>query len=61
MSTTQPLQVPPPSQIREQLAAVVAEARALRRLLKLAEAAAQAEEAKNHRRQMVRKEGKGDV
>jgi hypothetical protein len=46
MSTTNTLEVPPPEEIRRQLAAAVAEARALRRLLKLAEAAASAREAR---------------
>jgi hypothetical protein len=53
------IQIPPPDQIREQLAATVAEARALRKLLKLSEAAARAEEARNRKRQTVRETEEG--
>jgi hypothetical protein len=63
MSTTQqtPIQVPPPDQIREQLAATVAEARALRKLLRLAEAAYGVREVRNRaRRPHPGKEGRGD-
>jgi hypothetical protein len=49
MSTNSPLSIPPPAEIRARLAAIVAEARALRRLLRLAEAAARAQEARQHR------------
>ena len=41
-----PIQVPPPDQIRERLSAVVAEARALRKLLRLSEAVVSAQEAR---------------
>jgi hypothetical protein len=43
------IEVPPPAEIRRQLAAAVAEARALRQLLKLAEAAVRAREAQRLR------------
>jgi hypothetical protein len=41
-----PIQVPAPAEIRRRLAEAVAEARALRRLLRLAEAACDAQRAK---------------
>jgi hypothetical protein len=51
MSTRELIRIPPPDEIREQLHAAVAEARALRQLLKLAEAAASAKEARKRREQ----------
>jgi hypothetical protein len=57
-----PIHVPPPAEIREQLAAVVAEARALRRLLRLAEAASRVEKAhKRNRRPFTGEEGPTDA
>jgi hypothetical protein len=50
-----PLTVPPPDQIRARLAAAVAEARALRRLLRLSEAAQRADQA---RRSQAREEAR---
>jgi hypothetical protein len=59
MSTTdEPIQIPPTAQIRERLAATVAEARALRRLLKLAEAACRAKEASTRQLNVDRRSGK---
>jgi len=57
--TPPPIQVPPPDEIRQELAAVVAEARALRQLLKLSEAAGRVQETRNARRP-IRKEGRRD-
>jgi hypothetical protein len=60
MSTTNPsrqIQVPPPAQIRERLVAVVAEARSLRQLLKLSEAAYRAEEARSRAALLVNRRG----
>jgi hypothetical protein len=49
MSTsTDTIEVPPPDEIRRRLASAVAEARALRQLLKLAEAAVRARDARRH-------------
>jgi hypothetical protein len=61
-TTGEPIQIPPPDQIRERLTAAVAEARALRRLLRLAEAAYSAREAQNRARQPITgKEGRADA
>jgi hypothetical protein len=49
MSNPDIIEVPPPQEIRRQLAAAVAEARALRQLLKLSEAAVRAREAQRRR------------
>jgi hypothetical protein len=49
MSSEQSIEVPPPAEIRRQLAAAVAEARALRQLLKLVEAAVRARDAQRLR------------
>jgi hypothetical protein len=49
MSHTGVLEIPEPAEIRRRLAAAVKEARALRHLLKLAEAAVRAREAQRRR------------
>lgn len=63
MSTkAEPIQVPPPEQIRERLAAAVAEARALRKLLRLSEAVVNVEESRRLTRQpAVATEGRRDA
>jgi hypothetical protein len=63
MSTSKPslIQVPPPSEIRERLAAVVAEARSLRKLLKLSQAAYRVQAAGISPRPPVKEEGRGDA
>jgi hypothetical protein len=49
MSTSDRLLISPPDQIRKELALVVAEARALRQLLRLAEAAVRRHETRRRR------------
>lgn len=59
MSTTptETILVPPPAQIKERLAATVAEARSLRKLLKLSEAAYRVREAAASRREVRSTDG----
>ena len=54
---TATLTIPAPDEIREQIRARVSEVRALRQMLKLAEAAQQAEEARKRQRPLVLKGG----
>jgi hypothetical protein len=55
-TTDQRISVPPPAEIRRRLAETVAEARALRKLLRLSEAAAHVQEQSRH----ANREGRPD-